>query len=247
MSRFSRCSILSLSIVLLGSLCFFAYAQRETYPDNSAERASYASKKECVSEFDIDTINFLDPFFLEETKVNPSILIEYFTCRAALNNDVSECDKLGPGVAECRRQFNGRQGFFARLILARGSRQPVTRKVLNACIEQIDFGKKACQQYMEAFIKADTSICKSHPFVKGQSTCEGFITLNEKIVRDRSVEDMIFYLKAISDLSVGECRKIKKKAWRRECEAYVTGDETICEQCDGFKNFRDIYCSEILR
>lgn len=228
--------ILGLSIICVG-FNVLLYAQEEIKP--------YASKEECIKKFDIDNINFLDPIFLEKTKLKVS-LWRYFLCRAALNNDISECDKLDPdGSQTCRKNFNATQGFFEKLLLYRSNQQLPSREIIDVCVSEMNFGVKTCKQYIEAFTKQDTSICKNPPFVKDKGNCEAFISLNETLTTDQETKDMVHYIKAMRDLEAGECSKIQYPYQRIECQAYVTGDKSICEQVDEFKKFREAYCTEV--
>lgn len=228
--------ILGLSIICVG-FNVLLYAQEKTKP--------YVSKEDCIKKFDIDNIDFLDPFFLEKTKLSKMLLLRCFYCMVVLNNDISICDKLDPQDGqECRELFNVTQGFFGKLLLCRGSQQLPPREIISACESEIGYDKKTCKQYMEAFIKEDTSICKNPPFVKDKSNCEAFISLNETLTTDQETKDMVHYIKAMRDLEVGECSKIQYPYQRIECQAYVTGDKRICEQADEFKKLREVYCTE---
>lgn len=205
------------------------------------------SKQECIAKFDIDSINVSNSIILDNPKINNlTMLADYYSCKACSRNDISVCEKLSGenGAQFCRDSFNNTQGFFMKLLFSRGVLQPPTRDMLETCSKTTGFDLPACKRYLEAFAKSDATICDTPPFVSDRASCQAFITLNESLVTEKEMRDTIFYLKAIRDSSIDQCKKISNENFRRNCGAYVTGDEKKCNECSGYDKFRDLYCTE---
>lgn len=232
----SRLFILVLALTLLPP-AFFLYAQ------TGGERTS---KSKCLKEFDVEKINFRDPFFLEKTKTRVSDLQYYFKCTAAMKSAISECDRLNPtDAAACRQNYNFHHGFYRQLLSARSSKQPPTQEMIIACTQEMDYDERNCRIFLDAFVREDASICNRAPFSRSTSDCRAFITLNPALAIDKHTRGTVNYLNAMNDSSADKCRQILGTHGKRECEAYVTQNKKVCEGYNEFSQFRETYCSEV--
>jgi len=210
---FKRCLTVNLFImVIVAGLCVFLYA----------------------GDFDIDAIirelNIGDP----KVEKDMALLDGYFQCRAALNDDPGECDKLGRKGKTCTKHYNRLHGFFNELIL----RERTTGRALNLCISKYR-DRTSCRVLSEAFIKNDVSFCENMRSRSARSKCKAVATLDSSYSPEW--KDNIAYIKALKEFDESYCGQIKDKSLNRECRAYITGKEEICEECEGFIEFRDKY------
>ncbi|MBW2044484.1 MAG: hypothetical protein JRI96_06300 [Deltaproteobacteria bacterium] len=187
-----------------------------------------------AGDFDVDRIieglNIDDPAVQEDL----ILLQDYFQCRAALNDDPGECDKLGRKGKICTKHYNRLHGFFRELILI----ERTTVRALRLCISKYR-DRTSCRILSEAFTKNDASFCKKLKSRSARRECEAIATLNSGLRPEWS--DEITYIKALKEFDERYCGQIKDESLNRECRAYITGKEEICEECEGFIKFRDKY------
>jgi hypothetical protein len=230
-----RYFILGLGIIILGSSQGFLYAQQYTIQTyQPTKKSPYVTKKECIDKFDFDQIDPRQYFLANEGIL---LLRDYLRCRAVVDEDVV-------------------YGLFKRLGIDERFLTPYTLVFCTALIREtkvslqlINWCKQAelnnvksdeCRDFIKAFMTKDVSFCS-----RDEKECIGYISLNENLVTGRN-KDIIYYLKALKNLDIEKCEKINDKLFKRACKAYITQDKKICED-EGFKKFRDIYCSEIIQ
>ena len=217
-------------IVISVYIDFLVFAQRGP--------RRYKSHKDCMDNFDPKEA-LSDESFFEKFKFNKTSWLEYFSCRAAAKGDINECNNLDSrdSVADCTDHYNSIIGFYSILIY----NKQITPELLKCCtIAGGDM--KACRQFAKAFIENDVSVCK-----KNDLDCQAAITLNERLTHHQSAIYGIYFVKAIRDLNVDYCLKIKDKRLQRECQAYITGDIKICNESNEFKKIRNSYCQYCLQ
>lgn len=222
MNGFMKCLFVGSFLSLLIAILFFTivYAQK----GGKAGIGSLTIDKIIVK---LDTN---DP----EAEKNMLLLTDYSQCRAALKNDANECNRLGSISGVCAKHYNKIQGFFGSLL----SLGKVTPDALAIC----GLGdRETCKTIGEAFLKKDPLLCDTLKSDTEQLRCKAIVKLD----RTTKMKDMAVYIEALSTVDKGTCAAIQDAALKRECEAYTTGDETICEECEGAKQFKQIYSDKL--
>jgi hypothetical protein len=217
-------------------------AQQGDFNDEPALVSPYKDKQDCMDRFDLDEVDILGPSSnMEITKD----VMEYFTCIASIENSANECKKLRPGDAQiCRDYYNGKHAFVRQLLSIRDTNAPLTPELVNGCMRGMEFEKKDCMRFLEAFKRGDASICKMKPFSLNSSSCTALITLDQSLGSPQD-RDAVAYFVALKNLSVDDCKRISNKRMARDCEAYVTGDKKVCQACVGFKKIKEAYCNRV--
>lgn len=212
--------IIVILFVVSGNLCF-----------------AQADKRDCLENFNIEGLN------LNEGRIKDHIndLVDYVECRSILTSDIRECERLDPkNSKKCKKHYNEIHGFYVELLIS----GVITPKVLSAC-QVGGGGKETCLKIAKAFLKGDVSLCDNATQKKEKDWCLAIISLNENSTNNNADKETVLYIKAIRSMNVKACNSIKDLKLRRECKAFITGDDKICEECEGFKKFKNKYCSEL--
>lgn len=199
----------------------------------------YATCEDCIKNFNIEDVNFQHFQIRKEENL---ALINYFSCRATIKNDINVCNKLlDSDRAKCYGKFNTR-GFFVKLLYA----QQLTPDLMHSCIVSKFGDTKVCRQFIYAFIKGDDLSCKNlYPDNRiAQSRCQALIKLDEKLTTDKSFQNIIYFMKAVKDFELKACKEIEDENLRILCKGYISIDEKICQEYVDFKKIRDRYCKE---
>ena len=208
--------------------------------------AERIDKEECFRNFDIDNVNFEDPEIIPYIP----LLADYFQCRAAVRDDINECDNLSPWpdrIENCRRYFEEYHGFFGRLLME----GRVTPPILTTWKNQLNLSIEECRLLAEAWLAEDISICEKFRRDKAQyNECRAMIKGDPIYCRADPCRNKALYTKAIRSGDIKECEKIKgemSKEIKMMCQGYISGDEKICEKNKGFEEFRNKYYDIIRR
>lgn len=239
----------ALILFLLVALTFAGFStvlsQQDKGETKENPQSAVFNKQACMDNFNVSEVDFLNSSMLENNKISKNTLQEFFTCVASAKNDPAQCDKLSPQDAQlCRASYDEELGFAWKLVSMRNAQSPSSSpELVNGCVGAFGYDKKACVQFLEAFKKGDPAICNSAPFNKNSNKCQAIMTLNEGAVSGRD-RDTVIYFNALNNLSASDCKRLSNKGLARNCEAFVTGNEKICQQCEGYNKIREIYCSE---
>lgn len=221
---------LALGLFIMGNYFAFLFAEEKVTEAHYPQ----ASKEECLKIFDINNVNFKDPKAIR----NIPLLAEYFQCRAAVRDNINECNNLDPWpdrVETCRKYFNEYHGLFGRLL--REGR--ITPQIFNT---RKDFGsKEELELFMQGLLKGDISVCVKFSSNK-QDVCKATISGDDRLCRDDPCRNKTTYIKAIKTENIKECDKIKNLTVKSMCLGYISMDEKICEKNKGFEEFRNKYC-----
>ena len=216
-------------------LFFFFISIFFFYSLSFSQSSSYENRKDCLNNFNIG-LALSDEGFLEKTKIGKTLLFDYIKCRIAAKYDDRECNNFyGEDAKVCIEQFEKLKkfaGFYSRLFLS----DEITPELLRDCpIPGVDM--KTCEKFIKAIRRGDDSICKRNDY-----DCIAVIKLDVSLARTQMTRDRIYFIKAMKDLKIANCLKIKDKKTKRECQAYITRDISICEEDEAFKRVRNAYC-----
>lgn len=192
----------------------------------------------CKESFDIDEIEIKDGRFIK----NISFLADYFQCRAAAKNDISECEQLAPWndrIASCKRYFLDMYGFFGKIF----SEGFVSDSAVSICVKCFRLKKQECETFGEACLKNDKSFCRTFQDSKRKKECEAYVAMDEVLCgSDSSCRNRVIFIKALKNKDIRMCSRLKDSMAKQMCRGYVSGQESVCRECEGYKKFRDFYC-----
>lgn len=230
--------IIYLLVFILLFFTNYGLAEKEQAEKDNSAIFSAPSEK-CIENFKIDNIDAKTQQEKLSTKEKVALRSSFF-CKAMLANDISNCDKLlSDEAGKCRKSFNCWKGFYSELPYAKR----VTPTLIRSCFECNSFGGiDQCRKFITAFINKDTSACGSLFEDRLQrSQCEALISLDEKKTTTAIGADMIAFIKAMSDQDSKICDRIKDKTLKLTCQAYLRGDDAICEDDAEIKSIRAKY------
>lgn len=209
---------------------------------NTSAYDLFKKKKDCVENFNINSLNFKDPRVIQ----NSYLLTEFFLCEASIKDNINECDKLSvwPNQMEaCKSYFNQYQGVFGRLIRD----QRLTPQIIYTWTTELKIPREDIP-VLPAIINKDISYCEKSSNPKHASQCKAVITGDIKYcLGEEACENKVQYIKALENGDTKECEKIKNPSIKLMCKAYMSMDEKICEANKGYKDFCDSTCEATLR
>lgn len=192
-------------------------------------------KEQPVQQFDITSADTKDYIFIE----NNHLLISYSKCRAAVYNDLRECDYLlGENRVLCRDSSDDLQGYFVKTFQSKA----ISPALLKNC--PMD-NKNECRALTKAIIERNPDVCMRD--LKDQSqqySCVALVTLDPKKNIKKELQDTIYYLRAIESLDPQECNSLKDSKLRTFCKAVASGDAKNCEKDKNYEEFIKIYEAE---
>lgn len=204
------------------------------------------NKKECLKNFNIDTINFLDDNRILEKKIDNGKLARYFECRAAAENNINECNRLSSPdlINTCKSYFSEDYGTFGRLVIT----GYLTPEILYDLSKLMEMSVQKTKEFAHAWLKDDTSFCdvfSNDP--KKYSRCKAGISGNSKFCQSSEplCINRAIYINAIKTSDIKKCEEIKGDEYQRIkliCKLVIAGDAKICEESNGFIEFRNDYC-----
>ncbi|MBL7130725.1 MAG: hypothetical protein ISS45_04910 [Candidatus Omnitrophica bacterium] len=189
--------------------------------------------KEIEARFDE---SLLSPERLKEIEAKLDKEAEYFTCRAALEEDSGMCNKIMyPALRnECYNIFNNTY-MLSQII----KNKELTPKALNICRE---LGGRPndedCRWISRACLTGDTSKISTLPYFTGEDNLLGlaFISGDERYCHTIAKEelqnclDYAAYTAAIRSGDPEGCLKIKEMSLKAICKLYFNRDQDICEE-----------------
>jgi hypothetical protein len=225
---------LVLGLFIIGGYFALLFAEEEAietyYPQ--------VSNEECLKSFNINNVNFKNP------KVTQIIhlLSEYFWCRAAVRDDINECNNLSPlseRVKNCQMSFDEYHGFLGRL----WREKRISPEVFNMW-EGLG-SKEELELAIAGFLKGDTSVCEKAPPADKQDECKAMVSGDVKLCKNEPCRNKAAYFKAIKGRNIKECDKIESsRIVKAMCRGYISMDEKICEENEDFKEFRRRCCEQ---
>lgn len=211
---------------------FLAVAQKQ-------EKIYSRDSEQCKKVFDIDEVNIRDGRFIRYIP----LLAEYFQCHAAVNNDISECEQLAPWedrVSTCQHYFFDMYGFFAKIFIEK----EVSEEALSICVKNFRLQKEQCQAFAEACYKNDKTFCRVFQDSKLARECEAYVTMDETLCQNNSsCRNRVIFLRAIKAKNIQMCNGIKDPMAKAMCRGYVSGNERVCYECEGYDKFKEEYCN----
>lgn len=193
--------------------------------------------QECMNNFDIQKVDFKDPLVAGHVY----LLAEYFQCRAVAADSAGECDALGVNGSDlCREYYEDYHLCFGKL----ASEGRMTSEVLNAWKKSRGLDAKEATNYISAWLKDDLSFCETFGTSSADhNECKAMITGNSDLCSSDSCGYRAPYIKAIKTKNINECNKIRDDDLAKAmCKATLSGGGQVCEQNQGFEEFRAAYC-----
>ncbi len=234
-------SLIFLTTVVLAS-CYsslFGQDKKDVYDLSVSDDSRL---QECISKFDINNLNFEAPAFKENTR----FLTKYFQCKAAIQDNINECDKLKPdsdGVNNCRSNFQSYHAYFGRLLSA-GTTTP---KILAACKDRFRMPMEECKAFSQAILSENTSICTNSNKNLRMGDCMAIIKGDSISCLDAACKDKAYYIKALKNSEINYCDSMTNVYGKIMCQAAISGDENLCENNEDYKEFKRRYCESIIR
>lgn len=162
-------------------------------------------------------------------------LTQYIQCRAAVKNDIRECDKLDSSpenVKVCRQYFLEYHAFFARAAM----KKKVTSDMLEGYSPNRDpMRKKNLEGFLQGWLSDDTTICKTYPGPTDE--CIAMIKGDETLCSNNACINKSAYSHAIKHMQINDCNKIPNPMVKAMCMGYISGQEKKCEECKDFQQF----------
>jgi len=234
-------SVFFIFLIIAISFNSSGYSQENLSPYRPGyTQSSYKNKKDCLKNFNIG-LALSNEVFFEKTKFEKNMLLNFMKCRMAAKYDASECYNLdGEDARACIEKFKelkSFEGFYSRLFLS----TEITPELLRECPKAVG-NMETCEKFIKATRRRDDSICKRDDY-----DCIAIVKLDASLAREQSTRDMIYFIKAIKDLKTKNCLKIKDMGEKRECQAYMNRDISICEEDREFKRVRNAYCGYMFK
>jgi len=211
-----------------------------SFAEENVAQAYYSAPKreECIKNFNINNVDFNTP----KAMANKMLLAEYFQCRAAVRDNVSECEKLRPCdqcVERCRDYFEAYQGFFGRL----SNTGQLTSQIMASFTKYWGADAKTGEGLAKAWLAGDVSFCEQFGTNnKKYSQCKAIVSGNPSLCSDDACAHKAAYAKAVKSRNIKDCAAIKNSAVRAMCQGFINADEKTCEKNKGFEDFRNAYC-----
>jgi len=194
---------------------------------------------ECVANLDINRIDFRKPPY----NLNSHLLLNYFVCRSAANDDVNECFNL-INTEECKKLFNNYWIYYGGL--AREGR--VTKEILDAC-EKSSQSKKdaqACKTLSQLILSQDPLLCEKETQIDN-GFCKAISSLDPSKSSSVDMQNIVYFLKAIKTKDKDLCENIKKDQLKWLCVGGAKQDQRICETCEEIKEYKKRTCIEDIK
>lgn len=239
--------ILTCSATLV--LALFLFVLNSYAEDATLEKAGIddAALKECMDNFTIENVDFED----EKNLANSHFLIEYFICRAVVNDDINECNSLVLGECQrsCQRPVLAYWGEPTVKLMRVGM---VTPDIIKASMDQavgVGKDKEAHLLLFRAILDKDPSLCDKIIGLDRQlnSKCKALAALDVKSCPDKFCRDKVFFMQAVRDSNVEICKKISEREAIWVCRSAVIQDLKVCKESEGYKKFKKIYCENMLK
>ena len=208
------------------------------YGNVYGEEKKFLKNQSCIKNFNIDDIDFTS--YLKKT--NNHILVKYFACRAAVVNSIQECNNLSSFPApkkDCYAEFNSLRRFYLELLDA----SYPTAELIEACPTPSGIqSREDRKRFIKALIGKNLEFCNNFTHNSERNFCKAIITLDPNLVKDHNLKEKIYLLRAVKDSNEKECSYIRNKNAKIICRALVNRDVDICQEYEGFKIIRNMYC-----
>lgn len=202
-----------------------------------ADEQNSAQQTSCEKDLDISTLPLNTPFI----KTDLSDLEDYFTCKAAVKEDVQICNIFpddSPLRANCQEAYSKYYETMGKLYKnGRGSDE-----FSEGCIK-IFKSKKACDQVGEILLSGNSNNCQ---YVDG-ITPENIVACKE-MTSSNPKGGKAFFMMALRKGDLTLCDLIPywkdPSSVRAICKGLLSKNADGCQLNAGVRNFKKLYCQD---
>ncbi len=223
---------------LVFSMLFLTFCFSNTASVQAAEIKTSEIDK-CVAGLDMKRIDFRQsPYILKS-----HLLLNYFICRSAANDDVNECYNL-VNPDECKKIITTYWFYYGRLI----QEERLTEEILDACEKSSQSKKdaKGCKILSQLILKQDPSLCEKETQLD-KGSCRAISSLDPSKSSSVATQNLVYYLKAIKTKDKELCKNIKNVQLKWLCLGAARQSQGICETCEEIKEYKKETCIEDIK
>jgi len=258
-------------IILL--LCWLVNVNNREGMMNELKRTLQERAKEkeqeriCLETFNLDNPKEDSPLLKNETM--PDFLdsfLEYSFCRAAINNDPDECEKLKKIIAgdnalsyyKLCENLLFYNNFWNQIQLTKECKN----ELIQICVKKSHWGdtiqekEEKCSALCQGFLTQDTSFCKQKFYntLLGVAQCKALISGNKEFcdsppMKKDPLERKICYkitdyAPIIRNGKKEDCNSLEDRNFKILCEIYFSTVEKRGYNCPSLEELKKTYCRQ---
>jgi len=190
-----------------------------------------AKQISCENGLDISAL----PPYAHSLKENLPSLEDYFTCEAAVKENIQVCNAFSDGSsqkANCQDAYNKYYATFGKLY----KNGRISDEFLNACLKTFR-SREACDQFGEVMLSGNSEDCKR---IEG-ATSENIALCQDMVSSDPS-GGKAFLMKLLRRGDPNSCDQLNPSTVAAICRGLLTKKVDGCQLNAGVDHFKKLYC-----
>jgi hypothetical protein len=202
-----------------------------------AAEQSLATPASCQERLDISAL----PAYTSFIKTDLPDLEDYFTCKAAVKEDIQICNIFSDGSpqrASCQTGYNDYYATFGKLF----KNGRMSKELLDACLKNGDkITKEACEQWSKVMLSGNPDDCEK---------IEGITPENVAQCKDMASSNpsgsTAFFMMVLRKGDPALCDQISSSsAAGAICKGLLSKNGDGCQLNAGANRFKELYCQHI--
>jgi len=198
-----------------------------------ADEQNLTQPASCEDTFDMSVVDlstsFVETYLFE--------LEDYFTCKAAMYDDIQICDIFPDGStqrASCREGYNKYYMLWGNLF--RNGR--ISAELLESCLKVFS-SAGACEQFGAVLLSGNPDDCEK---IEG-ITPETIVSCKD-MVAPNSSENKVIFMMALRGGDPASCDPLLASPAATICKGLLNKDLDGCQLNPGFLRFKKLYCQQ---